>query len=264
MPRALWTGAISFGLVNVPVKLTTAVSKKDVRFHQLHAADGARVEQRRVCSADGEELGWSDLAKGYELSPGQHVIVRPDELEALDPDATRTIDVLDFVNEADVDPVYYQHPYYLVPDRQPSDKAYALLREAMVRSGKVAIARFVMRSKEYLAVIRPRGSALLLSTMLFADEVVEVDAIDGLPEHIALDDRELEMAEQLIGQLTTEFDPARYEDHHRRRVLDLIEAKAEGKDVVTTPASPAEATGVIDLVAALEASLEEAEKRRSA
>jgi len=262
VPRALWTGAISFGLVNVPVKLTTAVSKKDVRFHQLHAADGARIEQRRVCTADGEELAWGDLVKGYEISPGRHVIVAPEELEALDPDATRTIDVLDFVNEADVDPVYYQHPYYLVPDKPTSDKAYALLREAMVRTGKVAIARFVMRSKEYLAVIRPRDGALLLSTMLFGDEVVAVDEIDGLPD-VEIDDREMSMAEQLIEQLTTEFDASRYEDRYRQRVLDLLEAKAEGKDVVVAPAAE-ESSAVVDLVAALEASLEEAEKRRSA
>lgn len=264
MPRAIWSGAISFGLVNVPVKLTTAIAKKDVHFHQLHATDGARIEQRRVCTADGEEVAWAELAKGYEVAPGQHVVIRADELETLDPEATRTIDIVDFVDGERIDPVYYQHAYYLVPDKPTSAKPYALLHEAMQRTGKVAIARFVMRTKEYLAAIRPRDGALVLSTMLFADEVVEVDAVDGLPEGIAVDDRELEMAEQLVEQLSTDFEPDRYEDHYRQRVLELIEAKAKGEVVVTQPEPEAEPTGVVDLVAALEASLEQAEKRRSA
>lgn len=264
MPKAIWSGAISFGLVNVPVKLTTAVSKKDVRFHQLHAADGARIEQRRVCTADGEEVAWTDLAKGYEIAPGQHVVIRAEEMDGLDPEASRTIDILDFVDGDRIDPIYYQHGYYLVPDKKTSEKPYALLREAMARSGKVAIARLVMRSKEYLAAIRPRDGALVLSTMLFADEVVPLDAVEGLPDGTALDERELQMAEQLIGQLSSDFEPERYEDHYRLRVLDLIEAKAKGETVVTEPAREAAPTGVVDLVAALEASLEEAEKRRSA
>lgn len=261
MPKAIWSGAISFGLVNVPVKLTTAVSKKDVRFHQLHAEDGARIEQRRVCTADGEEVPWTELAKGYEIAPGQHVVILPEELEALDPEATRTIDILDFVDEDQIDPVFYQHAYYLVPDRA-AEKPYALLREAMRRSGKVAVARFVMRSKEYLCAVRPRDDALVLSTMLFDDEVVPVEAVDGLPgaAGVEVDDRELGMAEQLIEQLSGDFEPGRYEDRYRRRVLALIEAKAKGEAVVTQPAREPEPAGVVDLVAALEASLEEAEK----
>ncbi|MBI2169191.1 MAG: Ku protein [Actinobacteria bacterium] len=263
-PRAIWSGAISFGLVNVPVKLTTAVSKKDIRFHQLHATDGARIEQRRVCTADGEEVAWNDLAKGYEIAPGQHVVIGTEELEGLDPEATRTIDILDFVREDEIDPVFYQHPYYLIPDKKTSEKPYALLRDAMRRSGKVAIARFVMRTKEYLAAVRPSGDALVLSTMLFADEVVAADSVDGLPSDVEIDDRELQMAEQLIDQLTSEFEPGRYEDRYRARVEELIETKARGEAVITQPIREAEPSGVVDLVAALEASLEEAEKRRTA
>ncbi|HLF99660.1 MAG TPA: Ku protein [Acidimicrobiia bacterium] len=259
-PRAIWSGAISFGLVNVPVKVTAAVSKKDIRFHMLHAKDGARIEQRRVCTADGEEVAWDDLAKGYELAPGQHIVIQPHELDDLDPDATRTIDILDFVDEDQIDPIYYQHAYYLIPDKKTSEKPYALLREAMQQSGKVAIARFVMRTKEYLAAVRPRDDALVLSTMLFADEVVPVDGVEGLPGSGDLDKKELAMAEQLIAQLTTEFDPSRYEDHYRQRVEDLIEAKAKGEVIVTQPAKEQDSGGVVDLVAALEASLAEAER----
>ena len=264
MPRALWSGAISFGLVNVPVKLTTAVSKKDVRFHMLHAADGARIEQKRVCTADGVVVAWNDLAMGYEFGPGQHVVISPEELEALDPEATRTIDILDFVEQDQIDPIYFQHAYYLVPDRTPAEKPYALLREAMRRSGRVAIARFVLRTKQYLCVVRPRDGALVLSTMLYADEVLPAEGIERLPTEESLDERELSMAEELIERLSGEFEPERYEDEYRQRVLDLIEAKAKGEAVVSAPAAAPEATGVIDLVAALEASLEEAQKRESA
>ena len=264
MPRALWSGAISFGLVNVPVKLTTAVSKKDVRFHMLHAADGARIEQKRVCTADGVEVAWNDLAKGYEIGPGQHVVISPEELEALDPEATRTIDILDFVEQDQIDPIYFQHAYYLVPDRTPAEKPYALLREAMRRAGKVAIARFVLRTKQYLCVVWPRDGALVLSTMLYADEVLPAEGVEHLPTDETLDERELSMAEELIERLSGEFEPERYEDEYRQRVLDLIEAKAKGEAVVSAPAAAPEATGVIDLVAALEASLEEAQKRESA
>lgn len=259
-PRAIWSGAISFGLVNVPVKLTTAVSKKDIRFHQLHAKDGARIEQRRVCSVDGEEVPWNELAKGYELSAGQHVVIQPEELESLDPEATRTIDILDFVQEDQIDPIYYQHAYYLIPDKKTAEKPYALLREAMEQSGKVAIARFVMRTKEYLAAIRPRDDALVLSTMLFADEVVPVDGVEGLPGGASLEKKELAMAEQLIAQLSGDFDPAQYHDRYRERVEELIEAKAKGESLVTQPLREPEPSGVVDLVAALEASLEEAER----
>ncbi|HVM41414.1 MAG TPA: Ku protein [Acidimicrobiia bacterium] len=265
MPRAIWSGTVSFGLVNVPVKLSTAVSKKDVRFHMLHAADGSRIEQRRVCSLEGTEVAYDDLVRGYEWAPGEHVVVTPQELEALDPEATRTIDILDFVNEADIDPVYFQHPYYLTPDGRAAEKAYALLRSAMARTRKVAIARFVMRTKEYLAAVRAVGPALLLSTMLFHDEVLPVATVEDAlpPADVDGTDREVEMAERLIESLSTDWEPERYHDRYRERVLELIEAKAAGQEIVAAPAAPQPAA-VVDLVAALEASLEEAAKRESA
>lgn len=262
MPKAIWSGAISFGMVSVPVKLTTAIRKHDVRFHQLHRDDGARIEQRRFCTADGEEVAYHDLVKGYEIGPGRHVVVTPEELQALDPEASRTIEILDFVDEADIDPVYYQHAYYLVPDNQPSKKPYVLLREALERSGRVGIARFVMRNKEYLAVLRAVEGALLLSTMLYHDELVPAGAVEGIPDDVDVDDRELQMAQQLIDSMATDFDPERYKDRHRERVVGMLEAKAKGEEVVTQPETEEEAAGVVDLVAALEASLEEAEGRR--
>lgn len=265
MPKAIWSGAISFGLVNVPVKLTAAVQRQSVRFHQLHEPDGARIEQRRVCSAEDQEVPYEQVVKGYEVAPGEHVVVRPEELEALDPEASRTIDIHDFVDLDDVDPAYFQHAYYLLPDRQPAQKPYALLREAMVRSGKAAVARFVMRNKEYLGLIRPVDGALMLSTLLFHDELVGPASLEELPGDVELDDRELSMAEQLVDSLSSPWEPERYEDHHRARILDLIERKAAGEEVVAAPEAERRDSGVVDLVSALEASLDDAESdRRSA
>ena len=173
MARSIWRGAISFGLVNVPVKLYSAVSKKTVRFNQLHDADGARIQQKRVCSADGEEVPYENIVKGYEIAPDNYVVITPEELDALDPKKTRTIDIEDFVDLDDIDPLYYEHPYYLVPDTGAA-KAYKLLLDALRDTNKVAIARVVLRSKEYLTAIRPAGDVLTMETMLFADELVAV------------------------------------------------------------------------------------------
>ena len=181
MARSIWRGAISFGLVNVPVKLYSAVSKKTVRFNQLHAADGVRIQQKRVCPADGEEVPYENIVKGYEIAPDKYVIITPEELEALDPKKTRTIDIEDFVDLDEIDPLYYEHPYYLVPDTGAS-KAYRLLLDALRDTNKVAIARVVLRSKEYLTAIRPAGDVLTMETMLFADELVPSDRLDELPD----------------------------------------------------------------------------------
>ena len=175
MPRAIWSGAISFGLVNIPVKLYSAVSRKTVRFHQLDRADNQRIQQKRVNPRTGEEVPYENLVKGYEICPDRYVVITPEELEALEPKKTRTIDIEDFVDSTEIDPIYYDHPYYLAPDTG-ADKAYKLLLEAMKESGKVAIARVVIRSKENLVAIRPLGGVLAMETMLFADEVVPPDA----------------------------------------------------------------------------------------
>jgi DNA end-binding protein Ku len=253
MPRPIWSGSISFGLVNVPVKLYTAVRKKTVRFNQLHGADGGRIQQKRVCTVDGEEVAFEDLVKGYELYPGQYVIIDPDELDALDPEATQTIDIEDFVDLAEIDPLYYDSSYYLVPD-QRGTKAYRLLLDAMQESGRVGIARVVMRTKQYLCAVRPVGEALVLTTMNFADEVVTQEEIEGLPGEQEASERELKMAGALIESLTTDWAPDKYHDTYRERVMELIEARSEGQELVSQPAA-APSAPVIDLMAALEASL---------
>jgi DNA end-binding protein Ku len=264
MPRPIWTGSISFGLVNVPVKLFTATSQQDVRFHQLRRSDGSRIRQKRVSALDGEEVPFEDIVKGYEVGTDQYVVVEPDELTALDPKATQTIDIEEFVSLDQIDPIYYEHAYYLVPDKR-AEKAYALLTAAMADTQKVAIAKFVMRTKQYLASVRPAGPVLVLSTMLYADEVVPVESLD-LPdeEGVEVSDRELQMAEALIESLSAEkFEPEKFHDTYRQRVLELIEAKAEGKTIVAAPA-PDTTARVVDLMAALEASVKAAKERRAA
>jgi DNA end-binding protein Ku len=261
MPRALWTGAISFGLVNVPVKLVTAVRKKNVRFNQLHSKDGARIQQRRVCSTEGIEVPYEEVAKGYEVSPGRYVMLEADELDSLDPEATRTIDIETFVSLDDIDPLFYDSSYYLEPGPH-GEKAYRLLVEAMSTSSKVAIATFVLRNKEYLAALRPVGNALVLSTMNFADEIVPQSELDDLPgSAVAANERELGMAQQLIDTLSGDFEPERYHDSYRERLLELIERKAQGQEVVAAPVQQEEAAPVIDIMAALEASVAAASRR---
>lgn len=260
MPRAIWSGAISFGLVNVPIKLFTATSQKDVRFHQLHDVDGARIQQKRVCSKDGEEVTLDHIVKGYEISRDRYVLITPEELDTLDPKSSRTIDIQDFVDLDEIDPVYFDSTYYMVPEKGAA-KAYALLLEAMRKSNKVAIARVVLRQKQHLVALRPLKNALSMETMLYADEVVSVDSLDGLPEDIEVSDRELAMAQQLIDSLSAEFQPEQYRDDYRERVMALIERKAEGQEIVAEE-EPEETTPVVDLMAALEASLKAAKTRR--
>ena len=251
----MWSGAISFGLVNVPVKLYSAVSRKTVRFNQLNAETGNRIQQKRVDPETGEEVGYDQIVKGYELTKDRYVVITPDELDALDPEKTRTVDIEDFVDLDEIDPVYYDHPYYLVPDKGAA-KAYGLLLGAMKESEKVAIARVVIRSKEQLVAIRPAGDVLMMETMLFHDEVVPSDDIEDLPDaqEIKASDRELKMAQQLIDSLSSEFEPERYHDEYREKVLELIERKASGEEIAVQPEAPQPAR-VPDLMAALEASL---------
>jgi len=257
----MWSGAISFGLVNVPVKLVSAVTSKDVRFHQIDKRSNARVRQKRVSASTGEEVAFDDIVKGYELGPDTFVTINPDELDALDPKATRTIDIEDFVDLDQIDPVYYDRPYYLVPDKGGT-KAYALLREAMRETNKVGIARVVLRTKQYLAAIRPVGNALVMETMLFADEVVDADELDLPGDEVEVTPREEKMARQLIDSLTCDFEPSNYRDEYRERVLALIEQKAAGQEIVVGEAAAA-TPNVVDLMAALEASLAQVRKSRS-
>ena len=257
MPRAIWSGAISFGLVNVPVKLYSATSPKTVRFHQLSSKTGARIRQKRVDPSTDQEVPYEEIVKGYEITPDRYVLIEPEELESLDPKATKTIDVEDFVDLAEIDPIYYDHSYYLAPATGGA-KAYRLLLDAMRESGKVAIGRVVIRSKQQLCALRPTGDVLTLSTMLFGDEVLSpdrLDELDGVGEAEATP-RELKMAEQLIDSLSSDFDPTKFKDEYRERVLDLIERKANGEEIAVQPQAEEEAPAP-DLMAALEASLAE-------
>jgi DNA end-binding protein Ku len=253
MARAIWSGAISFGLVNVPVKLFSAVSKKTVRFHQIDSKSGQRIRQQRV-NPEGNEVRYEDIVKGYEISPDRYVTIEPEELEALEPQKTRTIDIEAFVDLDQIDPIYYDHPYYLAPDKG-AEKAYKLLVDAMDEAAKVAIARVVIRSKENLVALRPRNGVLAMETMLFADEVIPPDSLDELTvDGSKTSKRELEMAKQLIESLSADFEPEQYRDEYRERVLDLIERKAAG-ETITIEAPEEEPQKVPDLMAALEASI---------
>jgi DNA end-binding protein Ku len=255
MARAIWSGAISFGLVNVPVKLYSATSPKTVRFHQLSSKTGARIRQKRVDPSTDEEVPYEEIVKGYEITPDRYVLIEPEELDALDPKATKTIDIEEFVDLDEIDPIYYDHSYYLAPTAGGA-KAYRLLLEAMKDTGKVGIGRVVLRSKQQLAALRPTGEVLTLTTMLFGDEVLSPDRLDEL-ESVAeaeASDRELKMAEQLIESLSGEFDPSKFRDEYRERVLGLIERKAAGEEIAVQPQAE-EPAAAPDLMAALEASL---------
>jgi DNA end-binding protein Ku len=255
MARAIWSGAISFGLVNVPVKLYSATSPKTVRFHQLSSKTGARIRQKRVDPTTDEEVPYDEIVKGYEITPDRYVLIEPEELDALDPKATKTVDIEDFVDLVDIDPIYYDHSYYLAPATGGA-KAYRLLLDSMRESGKVGIGRVVLRSKQQLCALRPTGDVLTLSTMLFGDEVLAPDRLDELDAigDAEASDRELKMAQQLISSLSTDFDPSRYKDDYRERVLDLIERKAAGEEIAVQPEAE-EPEAAPDLMAALEASL---------
>jgi DNA end-binding protein Ku len=256
MARAIWSGAISFGLVNIPVKLYSAVSRKTVRFHQIDAESGQRIRQQRVNPSNGEEVPYEQIVKGYEISPDKYVTITPEELESLEPQKTRSIDIEQFVDLEQIDPIYYDHPYYLAPDKGAA-KAYKLLLDAMEQADKVAIARVVIRSKENLVALRSYDGAITLETMLFPDEVVDPDSIEDLASadgNVKTTKRELDMAKQLIESLSGDFDASAYRDEYRERVLELIERKAAG-ETITVEAPEPERKEVPDLMAALEASI---------
>jgi DNA end-binding protein Ku len=257
MPRAIWTGAISFGMVTVPVKLYSAIERKTVRFHQLSAKSGARIAQKRTDPQTGEEVPYEEVVKGYEISPDRYVRIEPGELEALEPKKTRTIDIEDFVELSQIDPVYYDHPYYLAPGTG-GVKPYRLLLDAMDETGKVAIARVVIRSKEQLVAIRPMGEALGMATMIFADEVLPAERIDEIKEaaEVKTTKRELDIAKQLVDSLAADFDPSRYTDTYREEVLALIERKAQGEEITLAPPPEEVTEPAPDLMSALKASLE--------
>jgi DNA end-binding protein Ku len=261
MPRPIWSGAISFGLVSIPVKLYNAVSRKSVSFNQLDNRDQARIRYRKVNADTGDEVPDDQIVKGYEVSKGRYVVVDPDELEQFLPTATRSIDLDEFVDLDEIDPIFYDSAYLLAPDRVL--KPYALLVRAMEEAGRVAIGRFVMRNKQYVAAVRAVDGRLVLSTMVYEDELVDPASIDdfgGLSD-VEVTDRELAMAGQLVESLAGPFEPDRYRDEYREQVLELIDKKAAG-EVWEAPVPAASAPQVVDLMAALEASVQAAKDAR--
>jgi DNA end-binding protein Ku len=256
MARAIWSGSISFGLLNVPVKLYSAVSRRQISFRELRASDSSRVRHKRVAEADGEEVSYDEIVKGYELAPDQYVVFSRDELEELDPKKTKAIEVEAFVDLDDIDPIYFVQPYYLGPE-PGAERAYALLVKAMADERKVAVSRFVLRNKEHLAALRPMGDVLTLTTMRFSDEIVPPAELDGVvPEEVEKPkQKELQMAKQLVGSLTSEFEPDEFHDEYREELLARIEAKAQGEDLVQAVSEEPTPTKAPDLMAALEESL---------
>lgn len=264
MARAIWSGSISFGLLNVPVRMYSAVARRNIALREIRESDSARIKHRRVAEGTDEEVPYDEIIKAYELTPGQYVPLTKDEMGALAPEKTRAIDVQDFVDLDEIDPMYFDSPYYLGP-ADGAEKAYSLLAKALASSGKVAIARFVLRNKEHLAAIRSSGKLLTLTTMRFADEVVPAEELEILPEKTTKPaKREQEMAEQLIESLSTDFDPGAYHDEYREQLLALIERKAEGKEIVASDAEAPKATKTPDLMAALEESIVAAQGKKPA
>ncbi len=264
MPRAIWNGSISFGLVTIPIKLYNAVSRQAIRFNQLDERTGSRIRYRKVSAADGEEVPDEHIVKAWEHAKGEYVLVDEDELSELAPRSSRTVDIEAFVDLDQIDPVFFDTAYYVAPV-EGFEKPYKLLVEAMESEGRVAVARFVRNNKQYLAALRPNGGKLDLSTMVYADEVVpadKLDELDGLDE-VQVTEAELAMATKLIESLVTDFEPGKYHDTYREEVLDLLRRKAAGEEIVAPAAPAASDEKVVDLLAALEASVAAAKDART-
>jgi DNA end-binding protein Ku len=259
--RSIWTGAIGFGLVHVPVRVYSATEDKDVHFHQLQEGTGKRIRYQRV-TEDGEEVEYQDIVKGYEVSRGKYVTLTDEELEAAAPGRNKTIEIEDFVDLSEIDPISFQKTYYVLPDeRADAAKPFVLLRRALEDSERIGIGRFVMREHEYLCVIRPYGDAIALETMFFPDEVRDPADVGNPPKGVRVSDKELEMAARLVDSLTTKWDPSRYRDTHRERLLDVIERKRKGEEIVVEEPEEAD-RNVIDLMEVLRASIEKSGSRK--
>jgi DNA end-binding protein Ku len=257
MPRAVWTGALSFGLVSVPIGLYPATQEHEVRFHQFERGTNSRIRYRRVNQDTGDEVDYNDIVKGAELPDGEYVVLTDEELEEVEPQRTKAIEILDFVDLSQIDPVYFQKSYFLSPRDENARKPYALLSAAIEKSGRAAVASFVLRNKEYLAVIRPYQGAMILETMYFADEVRDLDqVINDRPDHRSLRKQDLDMATNLIESMSSDWDPKRYHDSYTERVNALVEAKSHDEKFEVDEEEP-EST-VVDLTAALRASVERA------
>jgi DNA end-binding protein Ku len=260
MPRAMWKGAISFGLVTIPVSVYPATEEKTLRFNQLHDDDGGRIRMKRTCSIDGEEVGYEHIVKGYEYEKDRYVILTDEDFEAIPVESSRAIDIQQFVQLDEIDPMQYKKSYYLVPE-ETGAKAYALLREALHRSGKVGIAKVSFRDKEHLAALRFRDDAFVLETMYWPDEIREAD-FGGVDVSAKVRPNELEMAQTLIENLTADWDPAEFKDEYREAMLRIVEAKINGEEIEIVEPEPT--AKVVDLMEALKASVAAAKKEPKA
>ena len=262
MARTIWKGSLSFGLVNVPVGVYPATEDKSIHFNQFEKGTSDRIRYKKVNERTGQEVESANIVKGFDLGGGEFVMLSDDELAAAEPERLRQIEITDFVDLDQIDPVFYRTTYYLAPEGNGSDKPYALLRKAMKESRKVGIATMVMRNKEYLVAIRPEGDVLALETMFFADEVRSPDQeLPRIPDDTDLSDREVSMAHVLIGSMESEWDPSRFHDTHRQKVEALIEEKSQGR-VITAP-KPAPVPKIVDLMEALQASISASQSARA-
>ena len=257
MPRAIWTGAISFGLVNVPVRMYSAIAEHDLHFNYIHEPDASRIGYQKVCKAEGKPVPDEEIVKAFEYEKDEYVYMTDEDFDAAAADNHRTIDIRDFVPHEQIDPLYFERTYYLGPEEN-GEKVYALLLRAMENSGLAAVAKYVMRDRQSLGCLRIRDGVIVLEQMYFADEIRPADEL--VPREVEVDERELEMAEQLVDRFAGDFDPAKYEDTYRDALCEIIEAKRKGKEVhAVAPEEPEQPT---DLMAALRASLEAAERKR--
>jgi DNA end-binding protein Ku len=260
--RAIWKGAISFGLVNIPIGLYTATRREEIRFHLLRKTDLSPVNYKRVAAADGKEVPWDDIVKGYEYEKGKYIVLKEEDFARVDIEATQTVDITDFVQLKEVSPIFFYKPYYMEPEKG-GDKAYVLLREALKSTGKIGIAKVVIKTRQYLAAVKPQDAGLMLELMHFADELVDASEFK-IPASRDVGDKELKMAEQLIDSMSGKWDPDKYHDEYREALKEVIEEKIENPDQPLPKAAPKKkATNVIDLVSVLQQSLADAQSKKS-
>jgi DNA end-binding protein Ku len=261
MAHAIWSGSINFGLVTIPVKLFTAVKSDELSFNLLHAKDEGRIKYERICSVDGKPVPWDEIVKGYEYEKGQYVVLTDDDFKKVNPEATQSVDILEFVELDKINPMYFDKPYYLEPTKQ-GRHAYALLRETLEQTNRVAIARVVIRTKEYIAAVKPIDGALVLELMHWASEIVATDSVD-LPERTKLPEKEIDMARMLVDTMSVdEFEPEKFTNKYHDELLTMIEARAAGKELPKPKKAPARAK-VVNLMDVLAQSLEESKRRRA-
>jgi DNA end-binding protein Ku len=264
MARAIWKGSISFGLVNIPIALYSATRREELKFRLLRKTDLSPVNYKRVAEKDGKEVPWNEIVKGYEYEKGKYVVLREEDFQRVDLEATQTVDIQDFVDLEEIDPMYFYKPYYLEPQKG-GDKAYALLRDALKDTNKVGVAKVIIKTRQYLAGVKPEDGALVLELMHFADELADPEKLH-VPKKLEVGKREMDMAKSLIGSMTSKWEPEKYKDDYREALMDVIEEKVEagGKEIEEKPRKAPKPTKVIDLVSVLQKSLEQTGEKKKA